>query len=73
MKIKFEASAPEITWRHIFHVQLEKDIEEDYWICIAILGFHLNLRFFKKDSGWMHYYHSNDPYADMSEEDWQKA
>ena len=63
MKIKFSASAPEITWRHIFHVQLEKDVE-DYWICLALLGFHFNLRFFKKDSGWMPYYYNNDPYAE---------
>lgn len=70
MKVKFSASVPDVGWRSIFHVQIEKDIEEDYWICIALLGFHFNLRFFKKDSGWMPYYYSDNPYE---EEEWDQA
>jgi hypothetical protein len=65
MKIKFDAST-RFTWRDLFHIGFERDVEEDYWICFAILGFDFNLRFFKKDSGWMPYYYSDNPYEDQA-------
>ena len=65
MKVKFDAST-EWTLKDLFHIRFERDVEEDYWICIAILGFDFNLRFFKKDSGWMAYYYSDDPYEDQA-------
>jgi len=72
MKIKFSASSM-LTLKDLFHIGFERDVEEDYWICLAILGFDFNLRFFKKDSKWMAYYNHKNPYEFMTEKDWDQA
>jgi hypothetical protein len=72
MKIKFNASS-QLELNQFFKIGFEKDVEEDYWFYLVIFGVEFNLRIFKKDSGWMPYYYSDDPYADMTEEEWAKT
>lgn len=71
MKVKFEAST-EFKLRDLFNIGYEKDCEEDYWFYFTFFGFCFSWRFFKKDSGWMPYYFNDDPYEDMTQEDWKQ-
>jgi hypothetical protein len=72
MKLKFRVSN-HLEFRDLFHIGFEKDGEEDYCFYFTFFGFAFRWRFFKKDSGWMPYYYSDEPYEDMTEEDWVKA
>ena len=62
-----------LTEEILFNFGFEKDGEEDYCFYFTFFGFAFIWRFFKKDSGWMPYYYSDEPYEDMTEEDWVKA
>ena len=68
MKFKFRAST-HLEFRNLFNAGFEKDVEEDYWLYLTFFGIAFNLRVFKKNSGWLPYYYSDDPYADMEEEE----
>jgi hypothetical protein len=68
MKLKFDAST-HLDFRDLFNIGFEKDTEEDYRFYFTIFSFAFSWRFFKKDSGWMPYYYSDDPYAGMTDEE----